>query len=42
MMSQVELNWRGSDPKAKPMKVEAGELDYKEKESKVYLGRGPS
>jgi lipopolysaccharide export system protein LptA len=35
--SQVELNWRGRDPKAKPMKVESGELNYKEKESKVYL-----
>ncbi len=37
MNSQVELNWRGRDPKAKPMKVEAGELNYKQAEGKVYL-----
>ena len=37
MNSQVELNWRGRDPKAKPMRVEAGELNYKESEGKVYL-----
>lgn len=38
MRSQVELIWRGADPKAKPMKVETNELNYKERESKVYLG----
>ncbi|MGI8743098.1 MAG: LPS export ABC transporter periplasmic protein LptC [Bryobacteraceae bacterium] len=37
MVSQIELNWRGKNPKATPMKVETGELDYKEKEAKVYL-----
>jgi len=37
MHSQVELNWHGRDGKATPMKVEAGELSYKEKDSKVYL-----
>ncbi|MDQ6760956.1 MAG: LPS export ABC transporter periplasmic protein LptC [Acidobacteriota bacterium] len=37
MNSQVELNWRGRDPKTKPMKVESGELNYKEAEGKVYL-----
>ena len=37
MYSQVELNWRGSDPDSKPMHVETAELIYKEKEAKVYL-----
>lgn len=37
MRSQVELHWRGRTPGAKPMKVEAGELIYKEKESYVLL-----
>lgn len=37
MRSQVELIWRGSDPKSKPMKVETSDLTYKERESKVYL-----
>jgi lipopolysaccharide export system protein LptA len=37
MNSQVELNWHGRDPKAKPMKVEAGELNYKEADGKVFL-----
>lgn len=37
MLGQVELNWRGSNPKSTPMKVEAGELSYKERESKVFL-----
>ena len=38
MHSQVELIWRGRDPKAKPMKVETNELTYKERESKIFLG----
>ncbi len=38
MVSQVHLLWRGKDAKAKPMQVEAGNLIYKEKEAKVYLG----
>ncbi len=37
MRSQVELIWRGSNPKTVPMKVEAGEVSYKEREMKVYL-----
>src|SRR5579864_6518230 len=37
MRSQVRLTWRGTDPKAPPMKVEAGEVTYKERESKVFL-----
>ena len=41
MRSHVQLLWRGHDAKAKPMHVEAAELTYKEKESKVFLG-GPS
>lgn len=38
MVSHVHLLWRGKDAKAKPMQVEAGDLVYKEKEAKVYLG----
>lgn len=38
MHSQVEVLWRSKDPKSPPMKVEAGELQYKEREAKVYLG----
>ncbi len=37
MRSQVKLQWRGNDPKRPPMNVEAGELDYKERDLKVYL-----
>ncbi|HYL35026.1 MAG TPA: LPS export ABC transporter periplasmic protein LptC [Bryobacteraceae bacterium] len=37
MHSQVELIWRGTDPGTTPMKVEAGEAEYKERERKVYL-----
>ena len=38
LKSAVELVWRGKDPKTKPMKVEAAEGTYKEKESRVLLG----
>jgi lipopolysaccharide export system protein LptA len=38
MRSQVELNWRGRDPNTKPMKIEAGQLVYREKDSYVVLG----
>ncbi len=37
MHSQVDLTWRGTDPKTVPMKVAAGEVTYKERESKVFL-----
>ena len=37
MHSEVDLTWRGTDPKAMPMKVAAGQVVYKERESKVYL-----
>jgi lipopolysaccharide export system protein LptA len=37
MHSQVDLTWRGSDPKTVPMKITAGEVTYKERESKVLL-----
>ena len=37
MHNQVDLTWRGTDPKAIPMKVAAGEVVYKERESKVFL-----
>ena len=39
MHSQVSLTWRGADPKAAPMKVEAGAVTYKERDSKVYLAQ---
>jgi lipopolysaccharide export system protein LptA len=37
MNSQVELHWRGSGPPVKPMKLEAGELIYREREAVVLL-----
>jgi len=37
MRSQVELIWRGSNPKSIPMKIEAGQVTYNERESKVLL-----
>jgi lipopolysaccharide export system protein LptA len=37
MHSQVDLTWRGTDPKTVPMKVAAGEVTYKERDSKVFL-----
>jgi lipopolysaccharide export system protein LptA len=37
MKSQVELNWRGRDPASKPMKLEAGELIYRERDALVSL-----
>jgi len=37
MHSQVQLIWRGSNPKTIPMKIETGEVHYNEKEAKVYL-----
>ena len=37
MKSAVELNWRGSNPATKPMKIETGDLVYKERDGKVFL-----
>jgi lipopolysaccharide export system protein LptA len=37
MKSQVELNWKGKGPKSEPMKVEAGDVVYFERDSKVTL-----
>jgi lipopolysaccharide export system protein LptA len=37
MRSQVEMIWRGTDPKSIPMKIEAGQVHYSEKEGKVLL-----
>src|SRR5690349_92759 len=37
MHSQVELIWRGKNPKGTPMKVETGSASYKERDAKVYL-----
>jgi lipopolysaccharide export system protein LptA len=38
MRSQVEINWRGRGEKSQPMKIEAGEATYVEKEGYVLLG----
>jgi lipopolysaccharide export system protein LptA len=38
MRSQVELNWRGRDPSRPAMKIEAGELVYREQDAVVLLG----
>lgn len=37
LRSQAELTWKDRGPKPRPMKVEAGEVIYKELDSKVYL-----
>ncbi len=37
MLSQVELNWKSPKPGAKPMKIEAGELLYREPAATVIL-----
>ena len=37
LKSNVKLNWRGKNPKALPMLIQAGELIYKEVEHKVWL-----
>ncbi len=37
MKSQVELHWKGADAKAKPMKLEAAQLVYRERDSAVLL-----
>ena len=37
MHSQVQLIWRGSNPKTIPMKIETGEVHYNERDAKVYL-----
>lgn len=37
LRSAVKLHWRGQGPGAKPMTVEAGELNYRENDDKVYL-----
>ncbi len=37
MKSQAEVTWRGQGSRATPMKVEAGELMYKERDSAVLL-----
>jgi lipopolysaccharide export system protein LptA len=35
--NQVSITWRGSDPGTLPMKIEAGQLNYKERDAKVLL-----
>lgn len=37
MRGEVRLEWRGRGPKSRPMKLEAGELIYKETDSVVLL-----
>ena len=37
LLSQVSLDWRGKNPEAKPMHIDAGEAVYQERESKVTL-----
>jgi lipopolysaccharide export system protein LptA len=37
MHSQVAVNWRGARPGSKPMRVEAGELRYLEREARIIL-----
>jgi lipopolysaccharide export system protein LptA len=37
MKSQVRLDWRGGGPSSRPMRIEAGELIYKERDSYVDL-----
>jgi lipopolysaccharide export system protein LptA len=35
--SQVSMTWRGSDPGTIPMKIEAAQVNYNERNAKVYL-----
>jgi lipopolysaccharide export system protein LptA len=35
--SQVSMTWRGTDPGTVPMKIETDQLNYKEKDGKVFL-----
>jgi lipopolysaccharide export system protein LptA len=35
--SQVSMTWRGTDPATIPMKIETDQLNYKEKDGKVFL-----
>jgi lipopolysaccharide export system protein LptA len=37
LKSAVLLHWRGKNAQAKPMRIEAGEASYREREAKVYL-----
>jgi lipopolysaccharide export system protein LptA len=37
LTSQVEVNWKSPSPDAKPMKLEAGELNYQEGSGKIWL-----
>jgi len=37
MKSDVTIDWRGKTAKAKPMKIEAGSLTYKEQSSEIWL-----
>jgi lipopolysaccharide export system protein LptA len=37
LSSQVEVNWKAPGPNAKPMKMETGELNYKEGSGKIWL-----
>jgi len=37
MNSQVEVNWKAAGPHAKSMKLETGDLTYKEADAKIWL-----
>ncbi len=37
MKSDVKLDWKSTRPGAKPMKIEAGSLEYRESESQIWL-----
>ncbi|MBV8841617.1 MAG: hypothetical protein JO307_02295 [Bryobacterales bacterium] len=37
LLSQVSLDWRGKNPDAKPMHIDAGEAVYQEREARVTL-----
>ena len=37
MRSQVDLLWRGSNPKSAPMRIEAGQVSYNERDSRVSV-----
>lgn len=42
MKSEVELNWHGTDPTTKPMKIETSDLVYKERDGRCSWNPGPS
>lgn len=39
MRSEAEVTWKGNGPRSQPMRVEAGEMQYKERDSVILLNQ---